>query len=429
MKAIRFFLIIIILAVISCKPGKEQENYFTSSDDTIVICPVKIKGFGMLPGGGGPITFRDTSEKRHFSIIFPEGIDNIKLGEELIDFKPFQFRRLKADKSEYMTTFLKDFYNSKIDTSNLPSARDNSISIMTGIRGNDTIFIVDENQNKDFRDDSVRLIDKLDWRSKAGLISCNYKIYNGKDLVNDTGWVMIGTFGSSDLLFIAAQHLEASFTFDDNNYQIEVLNSTPYVRFCFDSPLLAITAENNLKKDSLYEADMLKPNEFLKLKDFYYRFSDISNDGKTITLVRDNDFRSNSGTQTGMLAPGFNCKTMDGDSVRFPDYKGKYLLIANVSACWSEESSYQCYKDLTEAFKGKLEFLCLDKSPSILRTNIKELKLTGKFIDANENTTIASYRPDFCSRTCFLIDPSGRIVDKFEIFDWRPVLKRYFVTQ
>jgi hypothetical protein len=31
----------------------------------------------------------------------------------------------------------------------------------------------------------------------------------------------------------------------------------------------------------------------------------------------------------------------------------------------------------------------------------------------------ASYRPEFCSRTCFLINPDGRIIDRFEIFDWK----------
>jgi hypothetical protein len=163
-----------------------------------------------------------------------------------------------------------------------------------------------------------------------------------------------------------------------------------------------------------------------KLKDTYYRFDDISNDGKYITLIKEKDFNSKIGTQTGMLAPEFNCKTIEGDSIRFKDYKGKLLLLVNVLACWSPESSYICYKYLTEAYRDKLEILCLDKSPVILSNNIKKLKFLGKFIDANENKMIQAYRPEYCSRTCFLFNPDGRIVDKFEIFDWKSMMKQAF---
>jgi peroxiredoxin len=170
---------------------------------------------------------------------------------------------------------------------------------------------------------------------------------------------------------------------------------------------------------------LIKKGEYIKLKDTYYRLDTVSNDGKFVTLVKENDFDNKIGTQVGMIAPDFNCKTIEGDSIRFNDYKGKYLLLINVSACYSKESSYTCYKDLTEAYRGKLEFLGIDKSPVFLGNNIKELKLTGKFINGNENKTIEAYRPEFCSRTCFLINPQGRIIDKFEIFDWKTNLSKY----
>jgi len=245
-------------------------------------------------------------------------------------------------------------------------------------------------------------------------------------MTEDSSWVNIGADGSGQLLFFVAHHLEANFSFDDQSYQIGLVNGAPFIRFCFESPILALTAQPGIKKDTLFEADLLKKGEYLKLKDTYYRFADISNDGKKIFLVKENDFSSKIGTQAGMLAPDFRCKSLDGDSIRFRDYKGKYLLLINVSGCWSKESSYKCYKDLTEAYKGKLEFLGIDKSPVFLSNNIKDLKLTGKFINANENNEIEVFRPEYCSRTCFLINPDGRIIDKFEIFDWKPILEKLF---
>ena len=131
-------------------------------------------------------------------------------------------------------------------------------------------------------------------------------------------------------------------------------------------------------------------------------------------------------TQIGMPAPTFKCISMAGDSIDFKNYNGKFLMLANVSACYSKVSSYKCYKDLTNAYKEKIEILCLDKSPVFLKNNIKELNLSGKFIDVNKNEELKKYRPDFCSRTCYLINPEGRIVDKFEIFDWKKTLAKHF---
>ena len=58
--------------------------------------------------------------------------------------------------------------------------------------------------------------------------------------------------------------------------------------------------------------------------------------------------------------------------------------------------------------------------------SLGSLEITGAFIDVNINKTIEAYRPEFCSRTCFLISPEGRIIDKFEIFDWKRSMQKHF---
>lgn len=400
-------------------------NHFTSSKDTIVVVTNKIKGVGIFHAGASEIQFQDTLERYDYPVVFPKNITNIKLAYRAIDLKPWAFVNLKSRKSDTLTNFLKNNFPRKIDTLKIPSIRDNSLSIMSGQRGKDTIFIVDENNNKDFRDDSLRLYQKMDWKSTDKLIKCKYNIYNGKVMVEDFNWANIGTLGSNELLFFVSHHLESAFSIDNQRYKIGLIDWQS--SFTFDEPILALISQNGIKKDTLLETELLKKGEYMKLNNSYYRFDDISNDGKYITLIKENDFNSKIGTQVGMIAPDFNGHSIDGDSVSFADYKSKYLLLVNVSACWSKISSYKCYKELTEAVSGKIEILGIDNSPNFLKQNIKDLNLSGKFIIAEDkNSSIQkNYRPGFCSRTCFLINPEGRIIDKFEVFDWKTNLASY----
>ena len=295
------------------------------------------------------------------------------------------------------------------------------------MRDKENMFIVDENNNKDFRDDSIRLFYKMDFKSPSNLIKCKYNIYNGSKLVKDSGWVNIGTNGNGKLLFSVSQHLESTFSFDEQSYKIEAVNGAPFLRFCFENPLLTIVSQNGIKKDSVLKSEIIEIDEYLKLGDCYFRFDDISNDGKWITLIKERDVSNKIGTQVGFIAPSFEGQTITGDSISSKDYIGKYLLLSNVTACWSEIMSYAYFKELTEKYASKLSIVGIDNSPVFLKQNIKDLNLTGKFIIAENNPSIQkNYRQDFCSRTCFLIDPNGRIADKFEISDWKEVLSKHF---
>jgi hypothetical protein len=409
MKASQILLTVTLMTIIGCNsPKRDKINHFSSSCDTLVLETVKLKGYDMFPAGAGGIHFSDTTELYKYPLKFPKNITNIKISYEIIDFKMFNY----------------ESYHSKESWNDL-SLKNNSICIMTGRRGNDTIFIFDENNNKDFRDDSVRLYKKMDWKTTTKLIKSKYFVNNGKEIVEDSTWVNIGTLDGNELLFFVSNHLESSFSIDNNAYQIGVVDDQSH--YCFDEPILALMSQNGIRKDTLLETELLKKGEYLKLKDTYYRFDTISNDGKYITLIKEKDFNSKIGTQVGMISPDFYCHSITGDSISFKKYSGKYLLIINVSACWSKISSYQCYKDLTEEYKGKFDFIGIDNSPVTLGNNIKNLKLEGSFVIAEDNPMVQkAFRPAYCSRTCFLINPEGRIADKFEIFDWESNLTRIF---
>ncbi len=425
MKILQNLLLFYFIILFGCNSKSKQVNHFTSLNDTIILVTDKIKGNGIFQGEACEMIFKDTTERYLYPVLFPKNIKDIKLAYQHIDFKPFKYKFLKNDTSDNLANFLKENYPPKIDTLNLPTLKENYICIMSGRIGQDTIFIVDENGNQDFRDDSVRHYKKIDWESTSGLIKCKHIIYNGKGRVKDSSWVDIGFVMNGEWFYSVPQHLVSNFSIDSQDYQVGIKDSQ--MDFCFDSPIMALLAENGIKKDTLLVSDLLSKGEYLKLKNSYYRFENVSNDGKYITLIREKDFDSKIGVQVGMKAPDFNCPSIDGNSASLSEYKGKYLLLINVTGCWSKVSSYECYKNITETYKGKIEFLGIDNSLEILRQNIKNLKLTGRFIIADNNQIIQkAFRPSYCSRTCFLINPEGRIIDKFEIFDWKSNLGKIF---
>lgn len=427
MRLTTLFIALILLITLACNKEKKHENVFSSNFDTLLIKTQKIKGYGLFHSYSYNLEFVDTIEEKSFKLKYPNNITDIKVAYDLIDFKPTWFENIKKSKSDYMATFLKSYYPNKFDTLNIPSLKENSISILCGKLAGENIFIVDENNNKDFSDDKIRTYRKIDYKSPSDLIPIKYNIYNGNQLVADSGWINIGFDKFDNLLFSVAQHLECDLSYDNHLYKIGIVNGPPLVRFCFENPLIAILSEGELKKDSLKNSDIATTNEYLKLGKNYYYLADVSNDGKLVTLVKEKDVSNKIGTQVGFIAPDFNCHSIQGDSISLKDYKGKYLLLINVSACWSEVSSYKCFMDLTETFKNKFEFIGIDDSPIALRNNIKDFKISSRFVIASDNPMIRNkYRPEFCSRTCFLIDPDGRIIDNFEIFDWKTVLKTHF---
>ena len=429
----RIILIFLYLFAFEYSIDAQKLNNFSSMRDTLLLKTEKVKGFGMLDSGAGLLEFTDITNFNDFSIMYPKNINKIRIAYEVIDYKPIQYNNLKKAKSNYLPVFLKNYYPQKIDTSNIPKLKDNTIVALTGEQDGNQIFIVDENNNKDLRDDSIRLCKNLKKEAIHNTpIKIKYNIYNGEKMVEDFGWVTPRAGKTNVLAYLSIyHHLESTFTIDEKTYKVHVTNGLPFKRnYCYENPVIALVGQNGVYKDSLLEAEKINQGEYLKLANKYYRFDDVTNDGNFIKLVIENNVGNKIGAQVGFIAPAFNCRTIDNDSILSGNYKKKYVLLANVSACWSEKSSYECFKELSDVYGSQISILGIDNSPNILEQNIKILKLNGKFIIADNNPTIKNnYRKDFCSRTCFLINPEGRIIDKFEIFDWKARLKETIIDK
>lgn len=415
-------VITIFSFLISCKRESIKTNHFTSQNDTLIIHTEKKIGDNLFDYFATSVDFTAIDSFNSYTVTVPKNILEPKIGEQIIDWKIYSYLQYK--KGEITNKWaINDVLNNKLDTTIVHNNKNNSISILSGKKNNQKVFIVDENNNKDFRDDTIRNYKEMNWNpTKNDLIEVNYYLFNEKEVALDTSWLNIGT-SNNKLLFSVVQNAQASITIDNHKYQIGIKNTG----FSFDNPIGAIISENGIKKDSLIKSEILELGEYFKLNNQYYKFESISYDGDKIKLIKEKDVSDKIGTQVGFIAPDFKCSTIKKDTISLSNYKNEYLLLTNVSSCYSKINSYECYKELYEAYNTKIKILAIDNSPNFLNFQINRLDLEGNFIIADENPLVKeNYRQDFCSRTCFLINPNGTIVDKFEIFDWKQMLSNHF---
>lgn len=361
-----------------------------------------------------------------YEVVLPPNILDIKVAEEIVDLDLNSCLRMLKERRGTPERRQKIIEYKGIDTLNLSAVKDNSVCFLTGISGQDTIFIVDENNNKDFRDDPIRTINPIDLSGKKGLIKCDYRIFNGKKYVTAINWIAIGRWRFPGLWYASSQHFTTTFSLDKSNYELELyIDNT---RFNFDKPQIAVSGGHGSRRDTVVPGEYVGLNEIIKFKEGVYRFTELTNDGSMITLIKENHYDDITGTQIGVIAPSFVCQTIDGDTISSDEYKGKSYLLVNVSGCGLPPLSYEFYRDLANLYGSKIDMIVIDKSAGALK-EIQSWNLTDKFVNADipaNDEFEKVYRPDYCSWTCFLIGVEGKITDKFSVFDFGKFLPRYF---
>lgn len=390
-------------------------NCFSSLTDTLLIYTEKYPGAGPFAFGYSRLIFVDTSKISDIRYKFPEKFNEIRFCDKVIDNKYLHFNDFKNGLID-TSTFIMISRINNIDTLNLPTPNnaDNQIGIIKAKQGDSSIIIVDENNNKDFTDDPMRKISKFNRWSIQNLIPCKYKIYNDKYFVEDSSWLNIGIDDYNNIMWFVSQHLITSFIIDNKKYKIGIVDDT--YKFTFDQPNLALIEENGIKKDTILYSDFIKRGEYIKLGEDYFLFSKISNDGRFITIIKEKHFETKIGTQVGLLAPSFECKTINGEIISNKDLNNKTILIANFSGC--SPISYDMYKELYKTYRDKIYILGVESG---INKNIG-----GKLIDVEMSFNkefYNQYRQVYSSYICYLIDTNYRILDKFSIFDWKQKLR------
>lgn len=390
--------------ILSIRLGFSQtissENHFTGAPDTMILKSTRVKGAGLFRLGAGEATPLDTADYRKnaavfdFNLVYPDSITNVKVGFQSVYIKPLR----------YFSADGKDIIQEEMTNS------ERLIGIISGIKNGTDVFVLDQNHNCNFRDDSVRAVQEMSWGRPDNLLVCNYRINRGGKTFPDSSWVEVGS--SDGMLLIGTfQHQVCSITFNDQSYQIAVADDNGS-SFCFWHPILAILAENGVARDSLLKRDFLEKGQYLKLGSNYYKFHDFYNGCGTIVLVKENDYAKQVGIQVGLLAPEYHFKTVNGDTLTSAKFKNKKVLIANVSGCTPR--SYDIYQELVRTKQDHLIVIGVD-------SGLKR-SLGGIMVNAEERYNEEFYkifRNAYSSYDTYLIGEDGRVLDRFNIFDWK----------
>lgn len=380
MKIFIKIIIIICILIQGCKFKPNVVNRFTSSSDTLIIRTEKHKDRGPFASSYVRIEFEYLSNDSMNKFIVPPDLLEIK--------------------SLHLST-------------NYAEDNPDYIDIISGILNDKNIFIVDENNNNNFMDDSIRQFPKIKWDSPEGLIKCKYYRTNGHELVEDSTWIQLRLDQNDVLLMGKKEHLTANLSIDNKEY---ILAATDLFIFDFTyspSTWISILSENGITKDTLLERDILKIDESLKIGKYSYRFENISSNGEYLTLIKDNDFSNTVGIQVGMIAPEFECVTVSGDTIESSTLHDRILIISNSCGCGGDIESTQAYYQILEQYGDNIHILRLD-------SNIDK-SLDGFHIDMEDEFNkelYKKYRNEYCSRTCFVINKENRIIDRFPSQDW-----------
>jgi len=288
------------------------------------------------------------------------------------------------------------------------------VDIIQGKLNQEKVFVIDENNNKDLSDDPVRPFRSIIW--------------NSEEISEDSTWLRIGTTSGEDLWKGNSEHLVGAFSIDSENYQVRIV-SPRSGDFAYPTiiregmpmqiaPNLALISHNSIKKDTLTERDILKIGEIIKLNDLYYRYESISHFGDSLLLVKENNFDNLVGTQVGMIAPDFQGITVAGDAIDSKMLHDRTLVIVNSCGCGGDKESTEAYFDISDNYgESDVHIIRLDDGI--------DKSLTGLHLDMNDslNTDVYhKFRQAYCSRTCYVINMENRIIDKFQVKQWKEYL-------
>jgi peroxiredoxin len=122
------------------------------------------------------------------------------------------------------------------------------------------------------------------------------------------------------------------------------------------------------------------------------------------------------GLKQGNLAPNFELKTLDGETIKLSDYKGKKVIL-NFWASWcppckAEMPHMQDFYEEQESGKGDVEILAvnlrnLEKNGKVVRKFVEDYKLTFPILLDTED--VGTQYQAFTIPTSYALDTKGVI--------------------
>lgn len=346
-----------------------------------------MKGSGVFGFSGGSLEFQDTADLFDYPIDYPDSLTKIVGIRYPVDFK------------------------SELDYIDMISGQ---------LPSKDFVVIVDQNNNQSFKDDTIFSLQPIDWYSSRNSIPVTFLVSDGTDTVQSHSWIRIG-YWNGNILYGRDEYLSASISIGDKHFNVGIIDQPLSGSFTYGlEPQIALLTTEPGKKDSIEVRDLIKKKEYLKLQEVYYKFDSISNGGNYVRLIKENNFESKIGIQVGMLAPEFTFKSTAGDTVNTSLLHDKPLIIANSCGCGGDTKSSQAYFEIRQAYKEDAYVLRLDadfpeNQPDEWTINTDDEYNKGPY---------DKFRQAYCSRICYVIGRNQRILDKFQITDWKKNLPK-----
>lgn len=419
MKKLSFQLIPIIILLVSCQHESLMQNSFSSSADTLQIITTKYKGTGVFHPGTLPLRrTHDTLNLFIGDIKYPIGIDSMKRAELSVDFTARIYYQYKKGQDKLLEIVKEDLKYNYIDTSLSLQESESHINIIEGHLDGKRVLIVDENNNKDLSDDSIRQVDELELDNPNDFVEFSYPIYNGSEIVIEKSWLGFRIHNNM-IWWGKKEHIIAEFTIDEKFFSIDIGRPNAY-DFVYDfDDMHPYILQFKLLSDEEDAYDFLKSNylqlgQYVKLDDQFYCLQNLSRDGKELTLVKEDDFPSKTGIQVGLKAPEFTCIAQNGDTVRSADLKDKGLIIVNMCGCGGDYESVQAYNEILSELGEEYHVLGVDDQ---FFSETKGLLINSG--DPFNEEFYKNYRQMYCSRTTYVIDKDFRIETRFVTTDWQ----------
>lgn len=366
---------------------KSGDNQFSSSADTLLIRTSRVKGKGIFDFSGGSIEFTDTANLFDYPIDYPDSLTKILGIRCPVDFK-----------------YELDYVD--MISGQLPSK--------------DFVVIVDQNNNHSFRDDTIFSLRPIDWYSSRNSIPVTFLVSDGTDTIQSHSWIRIG-YWDGDIIYGRDEYLSASISIDDKHFNVGIIDEPLSGSFTYGlEPQIALLSTGLSKKDSIEVGDLIGMGEYLKLNEAYYKFGSISNNGNHLILIKEKNFKNKIGTQIGMLTPEFTFKSTSGGTVNTSLLHDKPLIIANSCGCGGDTKSSQAYFEMRETYKEDAYVLRLD---SDFPENPSDAWMIN-IGDEDNKDCYYKFRQVYCSRICYVVGQNRRILDKFQITDWKKNLSK-----
>lgn len=366
---------------------RSGNNQFSSSTDTLLIRTSRVKGTGVFDFGGGFLEFQDTANLFDYPIDYPDSLTKILGIRYPVDFK---------SELDYI-----DMISGELPSKNF-------------------VVIVDQNNNRSFRDDIILSLQPIDWYSSRNSVPVTFLVSDGIDTVQSHSWIRIG-YWNGNIIYGRDEYLSASISIDGKHFNVGIIDQPLSGSFTYGlEPQIALLTTEPGKKDFIKVRDLIKMREYLKLNEVYYKFDSISNNGNYLRLIKEKNFENKIGIQIGMLAPEFTFKSTSGDTVNTSLLHNKPLIVANSCGCGGDTESSQAYVEMRETYKEDAYVLRLDSDFSANPSD----EWTINIGDEYNKDCYDKFRQAYCSRICYVIGQNQRILDKFQITDWKKSLPK-----